>query len=44
MDKKIKANRDNDEVKKRVLPRTCITRLEELYKFFDTEHKGFVNI
>lgn len=27
MDKKIKANRDNDEVKKRVLPRTCITRL-----------------
>jgi Ca2+-binding EF-hand superfamily protein len=35
IDKKIKVNQD-DEGKKRVLPRTCLTRLEELYRFFDT--------
>jgi hypothetical protein len=35
IDKKIKVSQE-DEGKKRVLPRTCIFRLEELYRFFDT--------
>lgn len=43
IDKKIKATRDSEEVKKRVLPKTCIPRVEELFGFFDEEKKGFVS-
>ena len=44
LDKKIKANRNNEDSKKRVLPKSCIHRLKELYDFFDSEKKGYVDI
>lgn len=42
-DRKTKPSRD-EEIKKRILPKTCIPRLEELFEFFDKEKKGFVTI
>ncbi len=44
IDKKIKTNHDNEEYKKRILPKTCIIRLQELFKFFDEANKGYVDM
>ena len=42
IEKKLKANRTHEDSKKRVLPRSCLTRYKEVFSLFDTEKKGFV--
>lgn len=37
-------NRRQEENKKRVLPKTCMTRFKEMFSFYDKERKGYISL
>ncbi len=44
LSKKVKTHREQDDFKKRILPKTCITRYKEMFDFFDKGRKGYVDL
>ena len=41
---KARPTRGQDDTKKRVLPKACLTRFHEMFAFYDSERKGYITL
>ncbi len=44
LERKVKANIKIEDSKKRILPKICLERFEQIFNFFDQGKKGYVDI